>query len=445
MSSQRLRPRTRIVVRLFAALLLAVFAAAVSGAGPSSAVRGTKFAFINNADSADIWLANADGTGRRRLTRGDAIYFTNPVWSPPGDRIVYRRRAPEEINYVEVINVDGSGWARLAAGSDPVWSPDGNRVAFVGNVKNRDGTETREVFAINADGTGLRRLTRLSELPGEGGAGTAQVYDDSPALLWAPGQEILFSFSQAGPPSGPAPASARLPRGASQPQTRVLYWDGTTFYDQTQCNAWLRARGFSAARYLSSRPRAKAIYSTLQPYIASDYGNLHAVNAATATARQLTRNRRFPSFAPAWSPDGRRIAFSRSTANVLVEEIYVMNRDGSGQKRHSTSFLDGAPSWSPDGKKLLFSRVDGEKQVAEGAGAEIFVMDSDGRAKRQLTHNPADDTSPEWTPDGRICFVRSSNAWSERVMVMNADGTGQRQLGRQSLNADYPIWQPIGG
>jgi TolB protein len=126
-----------------------------------------------------------------------------------------------------------------------------------------------------------------------------------------------------------------------------------------------------------------------------------------------------------------------------VDEIYIMNSDGSGQKRLSTSFVDGSPSWSPDGKKLLFSRVDGEELVAGSVGAEIFVMNPDGSAKRRLTDNPADDDQPEWTPDGRICFVRSSNG-SERVMVMNADGSGQRPLVPHSPHADYPIWQPIG-
>ena len=121
-----------------------------------------------------------------------------------------------------------------------------------------------------------------------------------------------------------------------------------------------------------------------------------------------------------------------------------MNRNGSSERRLTTAFADLWPTWSPDGKRILFSRADALKQVTEGAGSEIFVMNADGSSKRQLTHNPADDASPAWIPDGRISFVRSANG-RERIMVMNADGTGQRPLTRQdpkSISAEYPIWRP---
>src|SRR6187455_2192730 len=89
---------------------------------------------------------------------------------------------------------------------------------------------------------------------------------------------------------------------------------------------------------------------------------------------------------PAWSPDGRKLAFvSERDGNA---EIYVMNADGSEQEnltRQPSS--DSHPSWSRDGRKLAFvSRRDGN--------AEIYVMNADGSGLSNLTRTPLDDLDP---------------------------------------------------
>jgi Tol biopolymer transport system component len=77
---------------------------------------------VAQADSElDINVMNADGSGVARLTAG-----SGPAWSPDDSRIAFTTT-----NGVSVINVDGSGERVPAAGSDPTWSPDGGRVAFV--------------------------------------------------------------------------------------------------------------------------------------------------------------------------------------------------------------------------------------------------------------------------------------------------------------------------
>jgi Tol biopolymer transport system component len=144
--------------------------------------------------------------------------------------------------------------------------------------------------------------------------------------------------------------------------------------------------------------------------------------------------RRLPYFplTAVWSPDGRRIAFSRglpvrSRFSGLVgrnHEIYVMNADGSGSRRltHNRAF-DGEPAWSPDGRKIAFQST---KTI--GGNKEIYVMNADGSGKRNLTRNPAMDGRPSWSPDGRrIAFVSNRDGRLE-AHVMNADGSGQRNL-----------------
>jgi Tol biopolymer transport system component len=89
---------------------------------------------------------------------------------------------------------------------------------------------------------------------------------------------------------------------------------------------------------------------------------------------------------PAWSPDGRRIAFEQSG------DIYAINVDGSSQTNLTTNPADDTfPVWSPDGRQIAFiSERDGNK--------EIYVMNADGSHQTRLTTHPEDDTNPVWSP-----------------------------------------------
>jgi Tol biopolymer transport system component len=79
---------------------------------------------------------------------------------------------------------------------------------------------------------------------------------------------------------------------------------------------------------------------------------------------------------PAWSPDGRRIAFTRSTENGF--NVFVMNADGSGQTQLTSGpgrVLDRFPTWAPDGTKIAFYRLLTSRTPSDAA---IFIMNADG-------------------------------------------------------------------
>ena len=135
-----------------------------------------------------------------------------------------------------------------------------------------------------------------------------------------------------------------------------------------------------------------------------------------------------------WSPDGRRIAFASKPhwcmtghSSVLLRrttDIYVMNADGSGTRKltHNARY-NAEPAWSPDGRKIAF-------RSTRNGNRDIYVMNADGSGKRNLTRNAAWDSRPSWSPDGRkIAFVSNRDGRLE-AHVMNADGSGQRSLTR---------------
>jgi Tol biopolymer transport system component len=196
-------------------------------------------------------------------------------------------------------------------------------------------------------------------------------------------------------------------------------------------------------------------------------GNVLTIAADGTGARLLLRN----AYAPAWSPDGSRLAFvSRRSGD---EEIYVARADGASVERLTRSpGPDLSPAWSSDGRRIAFSRR-----------AEIWTMRADGSLQRPLVRkakawhehytptwhgrtivyssnrvpafNPelyaaparrltltkvsdgvlGDDGMPDFSPNGRrIVFT----ALPGTIVVMDADGTGRRQV---TVGTD-PDWRP---
>ena len=147
---------------------------------------------------------------------------------------------------------------------------------------------------------------------------------------------------------------------------------------------------------------------------------------------------------PAWSPDGRTIAFR---GPVSHEAIWLMDADGSNQRpltmplqrRAAQSDTDMQPDWSPNGNWIVFSRQHPANREWQ---RDIFVVRRDGSGLRQLTAHARSNTMPAWSPDGtRIAFV-SDRAHRDLgdIYVMKADGTGEKRLTR-NVDNEWPDWR----
>jgi Tol biopolymer transport system component len=167
---------------------------------------------------------------------------------------------------------------------------------------------------------------------------------------------------------------------------------------------------------------------------------IYVINADGTSLRRLTRNALVDSHAT-WSPDGRRIAFTRDR-DEFTANIYVMNADGSGQRR-LTPNLQRRPwvelAWSPDWKKIAF--------VASGAlGAlDIFVINADGSGLRNVTNTWTTSFDLAWSPDGRRIAFLDGPVDGAPLTVVNADGTGKQRLTRLLMvDLGPPSWSPDG-
>ncbi|WP_346798202.1 Tol-Pal system beta propeller repeat protein TolB [Halomonas sp. Bachu 37] len=133
-----------------------------------------------------------------------------------------------------------------------------------------------------------------------------------------------------------------------------------------------------------------------------------------------------PILSPAWSPDGRKLAyvsFESGRPSIYIQEV------SSGQRVRATSFegINGAPAWSPDGRKLAMS-------LSKDGQPEIYVMNVSGGSFERLTQSNSIDTEPAWAPDGRSLLFTSDRSGGPQLYRYDL-GSGETQ--RLTFTGNY--------
>jgi len=192
------------------------------------------------------------------------------------------------------------------------------------------------------------------------------------------------------------------------------------------------------------------LYDTYEIFTASpDGSNLKRLTNSTGYDAEATISR-----------DGKKIVFTSYRYGDV--NIYTMNANGSGLKRLTDKLgYDGGPFFSYDGKKIVYRAHHPQDSAAQGdyrallqkglirpRALEIFVMDADGKNKKEITSNGAANFCPYFFPDGkRIIFASNMNDPKGRnfdLFMINVDGTGQEQITFNDTFDGFPMFSSDG-
>ena len=335
-------------------------------------------------------------------------------------------------------------------------SPDGKRIAF---TSGRSGND--ETYVMDANGGHVRRIAHSSgddENPSWSPNGTrlascllfgdqaGYVYSRVVLDVGAVDDTGIHVIDRDGSRDGNVTASSHIEGGDP-------FWgrEGIIFFDSQGRSsdqiATVDAPGGPLG--LLTDPSAKgdsgqARWSPDGKRVAftrdvSDDSEVWVTNADGSGAHDVSSTPSADDEEPAWSPDGRRIAFAtaRGTRDDNFQ-IFGMNDDGSSQANLTRSGTgDFLPSWSPDGRRIAFTRVD-------GGNADIHVMDADGSNQTRLTTSESIDAEPAWSPDGTKIAFASDRDGAPQIYVMNADGSNLHQLVSDAEEVREPAWSPDG-
>ena len=388
MADKVLQPTTarplRMAWLLMIALLVLAIAAAVAVVGsrllaPAPVIpqgRSAVFVFSSIESSGaggDIYLARADGTDVRQLTSGRGLE-TTPTWSPDGTRIAYR---VWEGGTDSIVVMDAGG----------------------GNSTTLAATPASASYCARGD---------LTWSPN----GMGLIFQTSPVC------DMTFDLFIA-PTDGSSPATRLLTPGL---EGRSSDWSP----DGKQIAFLGRDATGSVGQYVVDAGPGDALGGGLQARRILDLAGLDFPNAAGAS----------------WSPDSTELALASDTGDVVV-----VKPDGSEPRVVAETAFN--PAWSPDGRRLAFQRTVDPSEYFQGASctARAWVVDADGTNERRL--DPLMEgcaPAPEWSPDGTrlagalIVATPTDPNLGVHYGVMTVDGSDP-QVALQDGGAGS--WQPV--
>ena len=181
----------------------------------------------------------------------------------------------------------------------------------------------------------------------------------------------------------------------------------------------------------------KGVFSTRIAYVTRG-GGRYTLRVADADGEggQVALNSAEPIISPAWSPNGRELAyvsFESQKAVVYTQDVATGSRRAIANFRGSNS----APAWSPDGQTLAVT-------LSRESGSQIFLISRNGENVRRLTTSQAIDTEPVFTPDGRTIYFVSDRGGGPQIYRVPAAGGGVERVTFSGVYNISPAISPDG-
>lgn len=360
----------------------------------------------------------ADGSGLRRVTNGDGP-VGGASWSPDGTAIVFyeatvedwqvlSRTFPGVAAHSQIVAIDVATGARTELTKGP-----GRKLTPRWLARDR-------IAYVGAD---------AEEQPGQQKRSRA---------YWSEG--IRFTDGTAGP-SGVFTSVAWSADG-----TRMVYHRDVDETFPPFARTFSRDASFGLVRtgfFPSFSPDGRRL-ATTTPASGRVRTWLYASDADGANPRVLFDHPTLNALAPAWAPQGDRIAFGLGAFfpapnRYRPAQIAVIDADGSGLRRLTPD--DGGnyefPSWSPDGTRLVL-------RTARPDSKGLSILDLDTGALAPLTPGSGTDNLPAWSPLGDAITFTSRRDGDWEIYSIRPDGTGLKRLTHSPGNDAHASWSPDG-
>ncbi|HKE25949.1 MAG TPA: amidohydrolase family protein [Bryobacteraceae bacterium] len=393
-------------------------------ARPDYSPKGDAIAFqAYQGGTFHIWTIKPDGSGLRQITNGHGD-DREPRFSPDGSKIAFASDRAFNGSYdiwsFEVATGKLTQWTSAPADEyEPAWSPDGSEIAFVSGI----GANGTTIQAVNSTGA-LRTLCTAA--PG--------AHVDSPA--WSPdGKRVAYTQIAAGKSrlmvdgSGIGTDDDVFPFPATWLSGDRILYTGNGKIQATSLETGATSEVPFEASFALNRPAytrkhfdldstaSKTVKGIVSPVL-SPGGNQIVFESLNqlwlmeigGRPRPLTSDRYYKED-PAWSPDGKRIAYSSDKSGI--ENIYILDLSNGAERRitSSTNRAEVGAAWSPDGKKLAFQ---------DQAGA-TYVLDLDRDQERMVIPAQFAPSRPSWSASGTSISIAALKPYSKRFR----EGTSQ--------------------
>lgn len=398
---------------------------------------GKMVAFVwdgeEGAEAGDLYVQLIDSTEPLRLTN-TASREHSPTWSPDSSQVAFLREVGLPAKH-QLIVIDALGGPEIELLTTPSeksaglsWSPDAGLIAVSHAVEqgpkgiylaNVDDRSTRRVvttpgsasfffdFApqFSPDGTHIafiRRTAALSELrlvSTSGGESELLMTGLIDGYAWGSSGRSLVISSRRQTPGG-----SLLRFDLESQALEPLFIGGSTLLNPTIRGDLLAVTSW----------RLSSVIWQLSVSADGDKPSIRPEPEALISSTYTQHTQTF-------SPDGRMIAFVSDRSGS--QEIWTSNRNGDSLRRLTSLELVGSPAWSPDGRWIAF-----DSSAQTPGNVEIYVINAQGGQPRRLTNQPSQDRVPSWSNDGQWIYFGSNRSGRRQVWKIPVEGGNAIQL-----------------